>query len=635
MKNQRIFISGGAGVVGRELVSELHNTGASLLVGDLKPVPREFSSGIQYRQGDLNYISKEELDLFRPDVFIHLAATFERSIETYEFWEENFRHNIGLSNYLMTLLKDASYLKRVIFPSSYLVYSTEQYSFDHPQKKAVRLGETDKINPRNLIGSAKLFHEMELNFLNAFCNEQFATVSLRIFRGYGRGSRCVISRWIRALLNQEPIQVYNKAGLFDYIYAGDIARGIIKVLEHPDLTGIVNLGNDNARSVGDVVNILKTYFPGMAMEESDLDIPYEASQANMDLFKRKTGWMPELQLEDAIPKIIEYEKNRKSKSGIPAFNVLVTSASGKIPLIESVQKGVRKIDNVGTVIAADVNDQCLAAYFADGFWKMPPTDQLSPEDLMTYCKKENIGAIIPTRDGELAYFATFKQTFEKENVHVMVSGLQAVNTCMDKLCFCTCMQKNGLPAIPTCLHLEDIRGDAFVVKERFGAASNRVGINLTINQAVAHAKLLSDPVYQPFVGGVEISVDIYIARGGVIKGMVMRTRDEVVNGESRVTTAYYDKKLQQLCERFVKSFDLYGHIMLQIIQDTQGNFHIIECNPRFGGASTLSVFAGLDSFFWFLLEARGADITDYSFVFDKEKKIKQVRYPKDKIIIER
>jgi carbamoyl-phosphate synthase large subunit len=633
MTNQRIFISGGAGVVGRELVAKLYGTGASLLVGDLKPLPKAFEPRIQYRQGDLNYITREELELFRPDVFIHLAATFERSIESYEFWGENFRHNIGLSNYLMTLLKDIPSLKRVIFPSSYLVYSPEQYSFNRPRKTAVRLVETDKISPRNLIGSAKLFHEMELNFLNTFCGEQFSSVSLRIFRGYGRGSRCVISRWVRALLNNESIQVYNKQGLFDYIYAGDIAQGIIKVLDHPEMTGIVNLGNDNARSVEDVVNILKRHFPGMSMEESDLDIPYEASQANMDLFKIKTGWIPETQLEDAIPNIIEYEKQRKLKFNAPSFNVLLTSASGKIPFFESVKNGVRKIDDIGKVIAADINDQCLAAYFADGFWQMPPIDRLSLEHLIAYCKKENIGAIIPTRDGELAYFAKLKQCLEKDNIQVMVSGLQTVNNCMDKLCFYTCSQKYGLPTIPTFLKPEKVGGDAFVVKERFGAASHSIGINLTLSQAVAHAKILSDPVYQPFISGVEISVDIYVAKKGMIKGMVMRTRDEVVNGESRVTTTFYDKNLAHLCERFAKSFDFYGHIMLQVIQDASGDFHIIECNPRFGGASTLSVFAGLDSFFWFLLEARGADITDYPFVFDKDKKIKQVRYPKDKIIL--
>jgi carbamoyl-phosphate synthase large subunit len=58
---------------------------------------------------------------------IHLAATFERSAESYEFWEENFRHNVRLSHHLMSLAKDAPSVKRVVFASSYLIYDPSLY----------------------------------------------------------------------------------------------------------------------------------------------------------------------------------------------------------------------------------------------------------------------------------------------------------------------------------------------------------------------------------------------------------------------------------------------------------------------------------------------------------------------------
>ena len=68
---------------------------------------QNFSQEVLYRQGDLNFITQQELDSFNPEVFIHLAATFERSVETYEHWEENFLHNIKLSNHMMTLMRNA------------------------------------------------------------------------------------------------------------------------------------------------------------------------------------------------------------------------------------------------------------------------------------------------------------------------------------------------------------------------------------------------------------------------------------------------------------------------------------------------------------------------------------------------
>ena len=61
LKNKRIFISGGAGVIGCELVNILNNYGAKLLVGDIKRRPISFPSNVQYRRGDLNYIETYEI----------------------------------------------------------------------------------------------------------------------------------------------------------------------------------------------------------------------------------------------------------------------------------------------------------------------------------------------------------------------------------------------------------------------------------------------------------------------------------------------------------------------------------------------------------------------------------------------
>src|SRR5687768_16701421 len=134
-KNKKVFISGGNGVIGNCMVKRLHEAGAILLVGDLKPRPKDWPQEIQYRQGDLNGISKAELINFSPQYYFHLAATFERSTESYEFWHENFHHNFKLSNYLMTCLKDCSELQKVIFASSYLIYNPTLYQFDEPRDK--------------------------------------------------------------------------------------------------------------------------------------------------------------------------------------------------------------------------------------------------------------------------------------------------------------------------------------------------------------------------------------------------------------------------------------------------------------------------------------------------------------------
>lgn len=194
MKSKRVFVSGGSGVIGLEIVPKLLARGATVMVGDLKPRPSSFGPSVIYRQGDLNTLTDREFKAFRPDIFIHLAATFERSAESYEFWGENFLHNVQLSHHLMTLAKDTESLKKVVFASSYLIYDQMLYQFNFPATKAISLKETDSVLPRNLTGAAKFSHEIELRFLNQYKSKQFSTVCVRIFRGvWSKFSRCDIT----------------------------------------------------------------------------------------------------------------------------------------------------------------------------------------------------------------------------------------------------------------------------------------------------------------------------------------------------------------------------------------------------------------------------------------------------------
>lgn len=629
MTPQRIFISGGAGVIGRELVELLNGAGHALFVGDLKARPAGWSPAIRYRQGDLNHLSQAELESFAPTAFIHLAATFERSTETYGFWAENFAHNVALSHHLMTVAKDLPSLRRVIFASSYLIYDPRLYTFDVPQTSARRLRVGDPIDPRNLTGMAKLAHEIELRFLAGFRQEQFTSVIARIFRGYGRGSHCVISRWIRQLLAGEAIQVYRPEGMFDYIYAGETAKGLERLLEHPEIAGVINLGNDRARKVSEVVEVLRRHFPAMRVEERESDLPYEASQADMDAFRAATGWVPERDLEECIPLIVEHERAAlgKAEAGRAPPHVLVGSVSGKVPLIRAVKQAADKLCPGILVEGGDAAASPIGAHFVDQFWHMPHMNELTVAELIAHCRAAGIRVIVPTRDGELAWYAAAASELAAAGIHVMVSGREAIDACVDKLRFAE------LPGtIPTHRELPVSATGRWVVKERFGAGSRSLGLNLTPEEARAHGAKLSEPVFQPYVAGREVSVDVYVDRQRRVKGVVVRTRDTVVNGESQITTTLEAPQGEAACRRVISLLPFYGHLVFQAIIDEAGGVHLIECNARFGGASTLSLAAGLDTFYWLLLESEGADLAEYPFTYDARRPLRQVRHASDLVV---
>ncbi len=623
---RRVFISGGAGVIGQEMVRRLAALPADIevLVGDLKPRPADFPARFQYHQGDLNLLTEAEIAVFAPDLFIHLAATFERSTETYGFWEENFQHNVRLSHHLMTVQKDLPSLRRVVFASSYLIYDPALYNFAEVPAQPRSLREDDPIAPRNLTGMAKLAHEIELRFLQTFRAGQFSTAIPRIYRGYGRNGRDITSRWVRMLLAGEEITVYGAESYFDYLYAADTAEGLLRLAAAETVTGIINFGTGQARRVADVVDVLRQNFPNLRARYVASDIPFEASQADMTRWKSQIDWLPPTSLEMAIPEIIAYEESRAATS--PAAkapgHILVSSAAAKVPLVQAVRTAAQRLHPDIKVVAGDLNPSCLARHFADAFWLMPPTSDEHLADIISYCQEHGIGHVIPTRDGELAFWSRHRATLADAGIAVLVSAPEAVQRCLDKLEFAAFGQENGLPVILTTLSLDgqyvfDRRDgtatNSFVVKERHGAGSLSLGLNLPKAAALAHAQHLAEPIFQPFIKGQEISVDAYVSRNGQVQGLVPRTRDVVVRGESQVTTTLPDASLIARLVPIVEKLGLYGPLVLQALLTDDGTLQIIECNCRFGGASTLGIAAGVDSFFWFLQEATGADLQQFPF----------------------
>ncbi len=148
----------------------------------------------------------------------------------------------------------------MIFASSYLIYDPKLYLSPLSPKQPVILKEGSPIYPRNLCGGAKLFHELELQFLDDFLGNRVSCNAIRIFRVYGYHSRDIISRWIRSALRSEPITLYNAEGIFDYIFADDVAEGLLKIAK-THYRGVINLGTGKARAIEDVVTLFKAVFP--------------------------------------------------------------------------------------------------------------------------------------------------------------------------------------------------------------------------------------------------------------------------------------------------------------------------------------------------------------------------------------
>lgn len=312
-RNKVVFVTGGAGLIGSDLIINLSKLDIKRLICvDLKDKPNKFNDiDMEYIKGDVNDLDVEYVKGFDPNIIFHLAATFERTTESMEFWEESFNNNVRLSNHIGTICKNLKNLERVIFTSSYLIYNSDLYTFYEPQTNPVIITEDTPIYPRNICGAAKLLHEIELNFFSHFEDIKFTSITPRIFRVYGPGEcgrlgGTIINRWINSLLDEEekPLTVFAKEGIFDYIYSEDIAFGLI-LLAASEHKGVINLGKGDGRRIMDVLSILGEYFPKMKYNEIKAEIKYEACQSDMELFNKVTGWIPKTNLEEGIKKCVE------------------------------------------------------------------------------------------------------------------------------------------------------------------------------------------------------------------------------------------------------------------------------------------------------------------------------------------
>lgn len=282
------------------------------------------------------------------------------------------------------------------------------------------------------------------------------------------------------------------------------------------------------------------------------------------------------------------------------MNLLVTSINAKIPLLECIREAITTFDFQMKLFGADSNATVLGRYFVDNFWHMPRLEELTCKEVIAYCQTHKIGYIVPTRDEDVLFFATHQEELATKGIRCFVSNLPSIMLCYDKLAFADSNASRYL--IETTTTLKTLTCERVVVKERFGSGSKLLLLNATQEEASLYAKKLSQPIFQPFIQGTEYSIDSYITQEGMCIGSVCRVREKVVQGESKITYYTPHESLVQPVEKLITALHLHGHIITQAIVNNEGIF-IIECNARFGGASTLSYRMGLQSFLWFLQES--------------------------------
>jgi len=313
----RVVVAGGAGFLGSHLCDRLIERGDSVVcLDDLSTGSKENVAHLlehdRFRLIVTNVSEKVELgDDDRVDAVCNLAspasppAYLARPFDTLAVGSEGTRRLAELAR-----AHDA----RFLMASTSEVYGDPEV---HPQVESYR-GNVDPTGPRSVYDEAKRFAE---SLTMAMHRTHGANVGIvRIFNTYGPrlapGDGRVVSNFIVQALRGDPLTVYGDGTQTRSLcFVDDEIGGLLAVLDS-SLTGPVNIGNPDERTMLDLAHVV------LEATGSSSDITFEPLPQDdptrrcpdITLARSALGWEPTTGLGDGIGRTIEYFE-RKVRQG--------------------------------------------------------------------------------------------------------------------------------------------------------------------------------------------------------------------------------------------------------------------------------------------------------------------------------
>ena len=304
------------------------------------------------------------------------------------------------------------------------------------------------------------------------------------------------------------------------------------------------------------------------------------------------------------------------------MNILITSSSRKVSLVQAFKNALLK-EGGGNVITADINEYSPASQFSDANYIICPDEH--PDYiplLLKICERENIGLLVPSRDGEMKILSENKRQFDKIGVRVVVPSLETIEVCSDKLSFALFCKENGLNVPKTDI---EMRNFPLFINNRFGQASidaHKVNNNIELE---AYFSLIEYPILQKFIDRKEYSIDLCSDFEGNVISVVPRERIRTFAGESFVGKTVKAKAIINQSIKLANKLKLIGHNTIQCFFDAKTSIvTFIEVNTRYGGGATLGIAAGADTPRYLIQMAKGQKVK--SRINKYEKGVTMYRY---------
>lgn len=298
------------------------------------------------------------------------------------------------------------------------------------------------------------------------------------------------------------------------------------------------------------------------------------------------------------------------------MNILFTCAGRRTYLLKYFKENLSEDDKV---VATDMQLSAPALQAADVKIQVPAVYDPQYVDItLNICKEQEIDALLSLNDLELPILADNKARFEEIGVKVIVSDPQVIDICFDKYKTAKWVESLGLNAPKTYVRLADAKkaleaGEiAFplFMKPRWGSGSIGLESIADMEELDTYYNLLMKKIkktilatasvgdeyimIQEKLGGKEFGLDVMNDLDGNNVGVSVKQKLAMRAGETDKAITVDLPEVREMGAIIGRNLKHIGNLDVDIMQRANGDYCVLELNPRFGGGFPFSYEAGVN-----------------------------------------
>ena len=298
------------------------------------------------------------------------------------------------------------------------------------------------------------------------------------------------------------------------------------------------------------------------------------------------------------------------------MNILFTCAGRRTYLLKYFKENMLPGDKV---VATDMQLSAPALQVADVKLQVPAVYAKDYIDrTLAICEEQHIDALISLNDLELPILAEEKKRFENIGVKVIVSDPQVIDICFDKYKTAQWVEALGLNVPKTYVSLAETKAALeageicfpLFLKPRWGSGSigletveDKEELEIVYNllfrkiKKTMLAKVSVGDEYimiQEKLAGNEYGLDVMNDLVGNYVAVSVKQKLAMRAGETDKAVTVDLPEVREIGAVIGKNLKHLGNLDVDIMQRANGDYCVLELNPRFGGGFPFSYEAGVN-----------------------------------------